>query len=92
MRVDGVFVAQQSHGSATPTPTTSSPTSTMSSVLLADGRTVAARKGVIVAVEGPEAARLLGAAMQVGGAVQVGAVMQVGGAGGRQTGPVPLLI
>lgn len=36
-------------------------------VTLAGGRRVAARRGVVVAVEGPEAARLLGQQLQVGG-------------------------
>lgn len=35
-------------------------------VTLADGRSVAARRGVVVATEGPEARRLLGDRMQVG--------------------------
>lgn len=35
------------------------------SVQLADGSTVTARRGVVVAVEGPEASRILGAALQV---------------------------
>ena len=41
--------------------------STPASVMLADGSVVSARRGVVVAVEGPEAKRLLGPALEVGG-------------------------
>jgi hypothetical protein len=36
-------------------------------VMLSDGRVVAARRGVVVAADGPEARRLLGSALEVGG-------------------------
>ncbi len=35
-------------------------------VSLADGSSVTAQRGVVVAVEGPEASRLLGSELQVG--------------------------
>ena len=41
--------------------------STSARVMLADGSVVSARRGVVVAVEGPEAKRLLGPALEVRG-------------------------
>lgn len=41
-------------------------------VVLSDGRSVVACRGVVVATEGPEAARLLGDKLKVGGLVEGG--------------------